>query len=72
MDFTEDHIEQAIDIAKTNYSQERKYIDILPERLEFPDFLPLVKNGLGVSAFIGSKMVGYLCCLVFCPKQNST
>ena len=62
IDFTESHIEQALIIAKENYESERKNIDILPEITDFPDLSPFVKNGLGVSAFVGEKMVGYLCC----------
>ena len=60
IDFTENHIEQALSIAKNNYEKERKNVPILPEFVEFPDFSG--KNGLGVSAFDENKMVGYLCC----------
>ena len=62
IDFTESHIEQALIIAKENYESERKSIDILPMNIDFPDLSPFAKNGLGVSAFAGDKMVGYLCC----------
>jgi GNAT superfamily N-acetyltransferase len=69
IDFTENHIEQATNIAKENYENERKYVKILPEINEYPDFTPFVKNGLGVSAFIGDKMIGYLCC--YDPFENA-
>ena len=69
IDFTENHIEQAINIAKENYETEKKFIQFLPEINEYPDFTPFVKNGLGVSAFIGEKMVGYLCC--YDPFENA-
>jgi GNAT superfamily N-acetyltransferase len=62
IDFNENHIEQAINIAKENYENERKIIGFLPNITDFPNFSPFVKNGLGVSALIGEKMVGYLCC----------
>jgi len=62
IDFTENHIEQALIIAKNNYEKERKSVPILPEFVEFPDFTTFVKNELGVSAFDENKMVGYLCC----------
>ena len=62
INFNENHIEQALKIARKNYENERKCIGILPEIEEYPDFTPFVKNGLGVSAFISEKMVGYLCC----------
>jgi GNAT superfamily N-acetyltransferase len=61
-DFTERHIEQALNIAKENYEIERKSVDILPEIIEFPDFSLFAGNGLGVAAFLGERMVGYLCC----------
>jgi GNAT superfamily N-acetyltransferase len=69
IDFTERHIEQAIYIAKDNYENERKCINILPVIDELPDFSPFAENGLGVSAFDGEKMVGYLCC--FDPCENA-
>jgi GNAT superfamily N-acetyltransferase len=69
VDFTENHIEQAVNIAKKNYENERKRISILPIIDELPDFTPFAKNGLGVSAFDGQKMVGYLCC--FDPFENA-
>jgi len=62
IDFTEDHVEQALSIAKDNYKKERKSVPILPEFVEYPDFSVFGKNGLGVSAFDKNKMVGYLCC----------
>jgi hypothetical protein len=62
INFTESHIEQARQIAKSNYDAERKQLNILPEKIDLPDFSPFVKNGLGVSAFVGEKMCGYLCC----------
>ena len=69
IDFTEEHIEQAFIIARANYDNERNSVNILPEINEIPDFMPLVKNNLGVSAFDGEKMAGYLCC--FGPFKNA-
>jgi len=69
IDFSENHIEQAISIAKKNYQNEHKCVKILPKTIEIPDFLPFIKNGLGVSAFDGKTMVGYLCC--FGPWENA-
>ena len=69
VDFTETHIEQAVNIAKDNYGNERKCVDILPAIDKLPDFTPFIQNGLGVSAFYGRKMVGYLCC--FGPYENA-
>jgi hypothetical protein len=69
VDFVEEHIEQAQNIVKENYENERKCVDILPQINELPDFSQLAKNELGVSAFDGEKMVGYLCC--FGPFENA-
>jgi len=63
LDFTSNHIEQAIIIAKKNFEEEQKHTKILPIINKYPDFSPFVKNELGVSAFLGNEMVGYLCCL---------
>ena len=38
VDFTETHIEQAVNIAKDNYGNERKCVDILPAIDKLPDF----------------------------------
>jgi hypothetical protein len=69
IDFSESHIEQAMIIAKINYENERKNVDILPQIDIFPDLTEFTENNLGVSAFEGNKMVGYLCC--FGPFQNA-
>jgi ribosomal protein S18 acetylase RimI-like enzyme len=69
LDFTESHIEQAKNISKNNYENERKSVPILPEFVELPDFSIFGKNGLGVSAFDGNKMIGYLCC--YDPIKNA-
>jgi GNAT superfamily N-acetyltransferase len=69
VDFTENHIEQAQNLARENYKNERKCIDILPENIEIQDFSPFVENRLGVSAFDGENMIGYLCC--YGPFENA-
>ncbi|MCL2478560.1 MAG: GNAT family N-acetyltransferase [Treponema sp.] len=61
-DFNENHIEQAVIIARTNYENEYRENPILPPKPEIPD-LNFAKNELGVAAFDGGKMTGYLCCL---------
>ena len=62
LDFNENHIDQALLIAREGYERERRIIDILPEQVEFPDFSVFLDNGLGVAAFDGEQMLGYLCC----------
>ena len=69
IDFCERHIEQAAGIAGINYENERKCVDILPKTIELPDFAQFTKNGLGVAAFNGDTMAGYLCCLG--PWENA-
>ena len=61
VDFGIEHIEPAIEIARRNYEEERSFVDILPSAEEFPDLRPFAENGLGVAAFEGDEMVGFLC-----------
>jgi len=61
-DFTADHIEQAIAIAKRNYQAEREHVPALPSVADWPDLSCFVENNLGVAAFDGETMLGYLCC----------
>ena len=62
VDFTVNHIEQALQIAKQNYEAERRFVPALPEMKQWPDFLPFAENGLGVAAIAGNNVIGYLCC----------
>jgi hypothetical protein len=61
VDFTIAHIEQAAQIAKQNYEEERGLLPALPPIDTVPDSLPFVENGLGVAAFEGDMLVGFLC-----------
>ncbi len=69
IDFTENHIEQAIQIGKQNYAAEREYVPVLPPVDTWPDMRAFAENELGVAAFEGEKMLGYLCC--FSPFGNA-
>lgn len=60
-DFTIDHINAAMVIAKENYEEERAQVPVLPGIQELPDLAEFVEYGLGVSAFENDRMVGYLC-----------
>ena len=62
-DFTAAHIEQATYIAKQNYEAERRVVAALPPVDTVPDLTPYAENGLGVAAFEGDKMLGFLCCI---------
>lgn len=61
VDFTAAHVEQAIQIAKQNYEAERRFVPDLPPIEQWPDLHPLAENMLGVAAFDGDDMVGFLC-----------
>lgn len=61
VDFTIEHIAQAEQIANQNYEAERRLIHTLPPVKEFPDLRTFAENNLGVAAFEGGDMVGFLC-----------
>ncbi len=60
-DFTEKHIEQARMLAGQNYEEERGFVSALPSTYQMPDLQGFVKNNLGVAAFNGDSMIGFLC-----------
>lgn len=59
--FTHDHIKAALNLAKLNYDQEREVVPALPPVDTLPDLTRFADNGLGVAAFDGAKLVGFLC-----------
>jgi GNAT superfamily N-acetyltransferase len=61
VDFTTTHIEQARRIALQSYEQERVFVPALPPIENVPDLSPFAKNNLGVAAFDGTHMLGFLC-----------
>lgn len=61
VDFTHDHIEAAVQLAKQNYVEERGFVPVLPPVDRLPDLMLYAKNGLGVTAFEGDTMIGFLC-----------
>jgi hypothetical protein len=61
VDFTAAHVEQAAQIALQNYEEEQKYVPELPAVDTIPDLTPFAENGLGVAAFEGESMLGFLC-----------
>lgn len=60
-DFTASQIEQAQQIALQNYNLGREHVPTLPQVDTIPDLTPFAENGLGVAAFDGGEMVGFLC-----------
>jgi len=61
VDFTAAHIEQAALIALRNYKEEHGFVPALPHIDMVPGLIPYAKNGLGVAAFDGGDMLGFLC-----------
>ena len=62
-DFTAAHAGQAARIANQNYEAERGHVPALPPVGAVPDLTAFAENGLGVAAFDGDTMLGFLCCL---------
>jgi len=61
VDFNATHIEQASQIAKQNYEEERRFVHALPRISSVPNLTPYAENLLGVAAVDGAVMLGFLC-----------
>ena len=68
-DFEPKHTEEATEIALGSYGRERSFTKELPEISGIPILEQLSGNGLGVAAFEGGKMVGFLCSME--PFENA-
>ena len=68
-DFEPKHTEEAAEIALGGYNYERAFTQALPEISGIPILKQLAGNGLGVAAFEGGKMVGFLCSVE--PFENA-
>jgi GNAT superfamily N-acetyltransferase len=62
IDFTHNHINDAHALALAHYEEERNHVPALPKINSVPDLTDFANNGLGVAAFDGDKMIGFLCC----------
>lgn len=69
VDFKQEHIPWAMQIAKDNYEMEKKIITILPEIGSLPEMGYFVENGLGIAAMIGDRLVGFLCS--YRPREDA-
>lgn len=67
-DLEKRHIEEAAALAAANYDEERQFVKALPREDRIPVPEALAGNGLGVAAFEGGRMVGFLCCVE--PFEN--
>ena len=55
------HIDQATQIAKQNYDEERRIVPALPPINKFPDLMDYAKNNRGVAVVDGSNLLGFFC-----------
>jgi hypothetical protein len=69
IDFNRSHIQWALEIAMANYEEERQQVSILPKIDDLPDLTHFADNQLGVAAFDGEKMVGFLC--AYDPREDA-
>lgn len=61
VDFEKKHVEEAIAIAFANYYEEQTFVKELPQIIDWLDLSSFAENGLGVAAFEGERMIGFLC-----------
>ena len=67
--FERRHMEEARALAFANYCEERQAVADLPKMDDVPDLDEFAENGLGVAAFEGGRMLGFLCYLA--PWENA-
>jgi len=60
INFTEAHAAQAMRLAQAAYEEELALVPALPD-MQVPDLRHFAKNHLGVAAFEGDTMLGFLC-----------
>lgn len=61
IDFIPAHIEAAQQLARTNYEEGRGYVPSLPPVESLPDLSLYADIGLGVAAFEGDTLIGFMC-----------
>ncbi|MDF2540228.1 MAG: putative glycosyl hydrolase [Herbinix sp.] len=69
VDFNYEHIEKAKEIALVNYERERRSVPVLPKEETVPDLEHFADNRLGVAAFEGEEMLGFLC--AYAPREDA-
>jgi len=65
VDFTADHIQQASILAKQNYEEARGFVPALPHVDALPNLSEFAENEMGVAAFEGERLIGFLCSYIF-------
>ena len=61
--FTREHLAEARELALKNYKKEQEVLGSLPRMERVPDLSEFADNGLGVAAFEGERMLGFIGCL---------
>lgn len=69
IEFNHSHKGAALEIALAEYEEERKVVSVLPEVEKLPDLDHFADNRLGVAAFEGNLMLGFLC--AYSPMEDS-
>jgi GNAT superfamily N-acetyltransferase len=69
VDFNHSHVPMAMEIAIGNYELEQLQVQILPKVKSVPDLTQFADNQLGVAAFEGDRMIGYLC--AYYPREDA-
>ncbi|MEA4920759.1 MAG: GNAT family N-acetyltransferase [Clostridiaceae bacterium] len=68
VDFTKEHIPQAVSLILSNYAEELSQMPYLPPVGDLPDLEKFTNNEFGVTAIEGSEILGFLC---FYPIRNN-
>lgn len=76
-DLKKEDLKEAAKLALENYKEERIQVGELPEMNEIPDLGDFAENGLGVAAWEGNRLIGFLGCFLpwehaFGTKANGT
>ena len=61
INFSRDHIEQASQIAKQNYEEERGFVPTLPLADKLPELIDYANNNRGIAAVDGGELIGFFC-----------
>jgi GNAT superfamily N-acetyltransferase len=69
IEFNRSHMQQAMEIAKKSYEEERLHVPILPRVEQMPDLTHFADNQLGVVALEDDKLIGYLC--TYSPREDA-
>ncbi len=59
-DFVKGDLQEATELARMNYEKECEFLGGLPKAMELPDLTYFAENNLGVTAWDGSRMIGFL------------